>query len=83
MAKEIQPDDLPTDARTKYPWDQWTNGNWWQARKGEDFNGDLEGFRSNLYAYTKRHGLRAETRASGDTVAFRITGHEMAKEESK
>lgn len=73
MAKEIQPGDLPQDARIKYPWAQWTNGNWWQARRGEDFNGDVESFRSNLYAYTKRHGLKVTTKSEGDVVAFKIT----------
>jgi hypothetical protein len=66
--------EWPTVSRTRksrYPWDEWTNGSIWQAKVGEDFDTSVKTFSQGLYAYGKRHGMKTEVRTVDDTtVAF-------------
>lgn len=78
-------DQWPTIQRTRqsrYPWDQWTNGQIWQVREGDDFESNLKTFVQGLYAYGKRHGLKVEVRTdpANGIAAFRFVagGQEVA-----
>lgn len=44
-----------------YPWDDWTNGQTWEAFQGEDFVCDAGQFRTNLYDRARRHGMKVVT----------------------
>lgn len=75
MAQVLQ--EWPSISRTrqsKYPWSEWTDGEIWQVRKGEDFTSDVKTFVQGLYAYAKRHDMKVEVRtdADNDIAAFRF-----------
>lgn len=60
--------------RTDYPWERWTNGRPWLAKRGDDFESDAEGFKSTLYSYARRHGLKVKTTVpNGEQVSFQFT----------
>lgn len=70
-------DTWPTITRTRqsrYPWSEWTNGQIWQVKAGEDFESNIKTFVQGLYAYGKRHGLKVEVRTDmdNDIAAFRF-----------
>lgn len=56
-----------------YPWSEWTNGQWWQANKGEDYIGRSSTFRSGLYVWAMRNGYSARTVMGPDWVKFSLT----------
>jgi hypothetical protein len=71
--------DGPGRRGTRYPWDLWTDGEWWEAYQGEHFFCTLSSFRAYLYSYGLDRGMRVETmRISYDPpgVAFRFLGPE-------
>lgn len=78
MAQILQ--EWPSISRTrtsKYPWAQWTNGEIWQVKTGEDFESNVKTFVQGLYAYAKRHDMKVEVRTDADNeiAAFRfVTG---------
>jgi hypothetical protein len=45
----------------KYPWEQWLDGHVWKLSQGEDFDVDLESFRSAIYMAASRKGIRVKT----------------------
>lgn len=58
--------------RSIYPWNEWTDGSWWEARKDEDFVTPVLSFRSTLYTYASRYDLTVETRRVGDSMFFKF-----------
>ena len=46
--------------KSRYPWDQWFNGETWKLVQGEDFKVDCKSFRDQAYgrSYYKRHKVR-------------------------
>jgi hypothetical protein len=57
---------------SRYPWAEWSDGQWRQAVAGEDYTITGEGFRSCLYAYARAAGLRAASRKNETGVVFRL-----------
>lgn len=41
----------------RYPWDEWLDGQFRVAVRGQDFESDLKAFRSALYAAASRRNL--------------------------
>lgn len=75
MAYVVEPPDTrPSRAKTiaRYPWHEWTDGQWWQAVRGEDYTITDDGFRSCLYSYASLKGLRGESRKNDEGVMFRF-----------
>lgn len=76
--------EWPSIVRTRqsrYPWSDWTNGQIWKVKEGEDFESNLKTFVQGLYAYGKRHGLKVEVRTDPNAgiAAFRyITDAQVA-----
>lgn len=71
-AREII-DSIEFDTTTKYPWAQWTNGNWWLIKKGEDYERNTDSMRTGITNRAKRHSMKAEVYKRGDTVLFRFS----------
>lgn len=75
MAYIVEPPDAHTSrARTvrRYPWAQWSDGQWRQAVRGEDYKITDGGFRACLYRYAQAAGRTAESRKNDLGVVFRI-----------
>lgn len=76
--------EWPSIVRTRqsrYPWSDWTNGQIWKVKEGDDFESNLKTFVQGLYAYGKRHGLKVEVRTdpTAGIAAFRyISGTQEA-----
>lgn len=77
MAEIVDP---PEDARgnagirkSKYPWAEWTDGQWRLAVPGVDYTCKDATFQFNVYQQGYRRGLTAQTRAiPGKGVMFRF-----------
>lgn len=57
---------------SEYPWDKWTDGAWWTAKKGSDFQTAAESFRRLLHTVAKRRRLSVATERDGEKVSFRF-----------
>jgi hypothetical protein len=53
--------DIPT-TRRKFPWDEWTNGEMWQAIEGEDFAANHAVFKSQLRTRAEKLKMNVQTR---------------------
>jgi hypothetical protein len=64
--------EMPPHGNRKYPWDKWQNGRIHVAKRGEDFEIDVEEFRKSVNVRASKVGMKATTRVNGDTVTFRF-----------
>lgn len=69
MARTVK--ELPP-RKTRYPWQEWTNGKVWAASQGKDFDCDTVSFQAAVRTHAYRHKLKATTRIQGDTVVFQF-----------
>ena len=60
---------------TKYPWDQWTDGEWWMIRKDEDFDTSTSSMRSMLMTHAKRHGMTVKVIKRLDCLTFKFSNN--------
>ena len=61
MARRVKA--FPELARpTKYPWGDWLDGEVWELKSGEDFDGKPANFRSVALAQARNRGGRVRTR---------------------
>lgn len=60
--------------KSRYPWNEWTDGQIRKVVAGEDFESTLKTFVQGLYAYAKRNGYKVEVRqdTANDAAAFRF-----------
>lgn len=59
---------------TKYPWDDWSDGQTRTLTRGIDFDCQTEAFQNAVYVYARRHNLKARTqRIEVDRVAVQLT----------
>jgi hypothetical protein len=67
MAKKVNA--WPTTSNsTRYPWDQWLDGNIWALTKGDDFDQNTEHFRAQVYIAARNRGVKARTTRLGDVL---------------
>lgn len=59
-------------AAQRYPWDEWFDGSVWKLKQGEDFPGDIEGFRGTLYKKAQMRGHKARVALLKDENAIVI-----------
>ncbi len=69
MAQRLRTD---LEQRISYPWDDWTDGDSWQARAGIDFGATPANFRNHIYTKASDLGMKATVRIKGDLVSFRF-----------
>lgn len=60
-------------AQTKYPWDQWTDGEWWMIRRYDDFEVATSSMRSMLMTHAKRHSKTVQVVKRLDCLTFKFT----------
>jgi len=48
-------------AYSKYPWEEWMDGNIWMLKQGEDFFADMRSMRVMCYNTAKKFDLRVNT----------------------
>jgi hypothetical protein len=56
----------------RYPWEQWTDGRAWRAKRGADFQCSAAAFRNRLYERARLEKKRVETSVQGDIVEFQF-----------
>lgn len=56
--------DLPSVRR--YPWHEWTSGQTWQIRRGEDYDVSTENMRTNLHVRASQIGCKVRTKKLRD-----------------
>lgn len=56
----------------KYPWDEWTDGQWREAEKGLDFDCTALSFATAVYHHARVSGKKAVTSVDGDFVLFQL-----------
>jgi len=61
MARRL--DSFPMQTGSRYPWDEWLDGNAWELLPGEDFSSKATTLRSNAQIQAKKRGGRARSRA--------------------
>lgn len=59
-------------SRSKYPWDEWINGNPWVATRGEDFHVACANFVATLHQKATSRGITVKTSTTGDKVTFQF-----------
>jgi hypothetical protein len=72
MADIVDPPEFTRGRPPKYPWDEWTDGQWRHARRGVDYTSRDSTFQNTLYVHGHRFGLQAQTRATDTGVTFRF-----------
>lgn len=72
-------------ARAVYPWNEWTDGEWWVLRQGTDYATTTKTFQSVARNHARRHGLKLETQLTDDGdgtfIRFKDPTLEQAVEE--
>lgn len=58
-------------AGSQYNWEQWFDGNTWKLVQGVDFTCSIATMRTNISIAAKKHGVRVQTSAEGDTLHIR------------
>ena len=61
MARKL--DTFPTAAGSRYPWDEWLDGNVWELVHGDDFTAKPSTFRSIASGQAKKRGGKMRTRS--------------------
>lgn len=77
MAKKAEP-KAPT-SRRRYPWAEWSNGEWWLLERGEDYVVSDMAIRCAAYAYGAKHNLRTQTSSCETGMYVRFTKPSPAK----
>lgn len=76
MTKLIRPEDVKRRKPGKpaiYPWDEWMDGQWREATRGEDYSATTRSFRSSLIHRASTRGYRIQTHLTDAGVLFRFT----------
>ena len=60
MAEQLA-GNLTPRRRSYYPWKEWTNGNTWKARAGEDFTCSAPSFQTALHQRARLCKMRVVT----------------------
>lgn len=68
MAEKLQDYDFKARGTNKYPWEEWTDGDIWKIKQGEDFPVKIGSMRSILKIHATRHGFTLKTGSPEDGV---------------
>lgn len=80
MARKVK--DMPArNAKDRYNYADWFDGNIWELTKGEDFDITVEGMRSSLHNAARRKGVMVTTRVRDDSIFVQVTPEETDGED--
>ena len=66
-------DAFPTTGTApRYPWDEWLNGQVWELRPGQDYNGKTQTLRQMARDQAQRRGGKLRTRLLSDEQGERV-----------
>ena len=68
---------------SKYPWNQWGDGNIWEITLGTDFDCKVVSMRGVLYSYAKRAGLKLQAQCLMRLGKIRFKFYNEKVEEQK
>jgi hypothetical protein len=68
--------DMPDPHPTRYPWDEWFDGQTRLLEADTDFYTAPDSFRSVVYITAKKHGMQAHVRIRPEGVYLRVTPRE-------
>lgn len=75
MAEKVDDFDWGTTRNgraSKYPWDEWSDGNTYLAKEGKDYTCKTISFRDILREHSRREHIRVRTRAHTEGVIFQF-----------
>lgn len=49
------------ESKSKFPWNDWTDGSVWELRKGDDYTTDAINMRANLYNHACKRCLKVKS----------------------
>lgn len=77
VLSQLEVDDMVAqnaqETQSRYPWDDWTTGEWWMAVKGVDFFCEPNSFRMAVIMHGRRRSIKSTTYVVGQAVLFRFT----------
>lgn len=75
MAEKADPSVVPgkRPGRRKYPWHDWTDGDWWRLTDGLDYTIATTAFRSVAFNHARRHGYKIQTKQVEGGIFIRFT----------
>jgi|TARA_R110000824_G_C15214862_1_gene677020 hypothetical protein len=77
MAKQIEEHNFTkAGPKQKYDWDLWLDGNIWELKQPDDFQGSSQSFRAAAQSHSRRHGFKVRTNVvDNDTVVIQAYGN--------
>lgn len=74
MAEKLAAMPKKRGRATVHPWDDWADGSVWKIKKDEDFFGDLESMRTQLYGKARSLGKIVEVMPdkTEQSITFRM-----------
>lgn len=74
MAKVVN--ELPSDQKRRYPWDQWLDGQVWELTKDVDYSVTMAIMRSLVYTTCKHRGLAVKICVRGNQMYIQASKKE-------
>lgn len=62
----------PPQIRTYFPWEDYTDGRWYPAVRGKQFDCPPANFAIRCRRWARNHGYQAQAKVNSTTVTFRI-----------
>lgn len=72
MAERLKEYSFRERGGSKYSWDEWTDGEVWKVKEGEDFECPARNFQAGLFNQAKRKGLKVRSNREEDVVVFQF-----------
>jgi hypothetical protein len=86
MAEHADPSRVTrirSGARAIYPWNEWTDGEWWRLYEGTDYTLSTDSFQRVARKYAHRNGWRLTTQLTEDGTFVRFTRPENDSDDTK
>jgi hypothetical protein len=73
MAKRVDNIEFKKHPRSKYNWDEWTDGSTWLIEQGEDFDASVVSMKGHIYSHAFKNNRKVRVRTVSETaIAFQF-----------